>query len=176
MQFTVRDAIPFPRDQVFEAQRDKLPELAPYLHDIESITVTSREEHGAVSKLVNIWKAKGGDIPSAMRAFVKPEMLQWTDYASWDRDAWRCDWNLVLGFLPGVIECKGSTSFAEAGGRTTVTVAGDLKIFADKIPGVPRFMAAKAGETVEKFVIGMVKPNLSKTNEGVTAYLRAQAG
>ena len=27
MQFTVRDAIPFPRDQVFEAQRDKLPEL-----------------------------------------------------------------------------------------------------------------------------------------------------
>lgn len=174
MQFTVKESIPFPRERVFAAQRDKLPELAPFLHDIESITVQSREEGATVTKLVNIWKAKGGDVPAALRGFIKPEMLQWTDYASWDSEAWRCDWNIVLGFLPGVIECRGNTSFAEAAGRTTVTIGGDIRIHADKLPGVPRFMAGKIGETVEKFVVSMIKPNLSKTNEGVTSYLRAQ--
>lgn len=176
MNFSFKDSIPFSREQVFEAQRDHLPELAPYLHDIESITVEAREDLGAVSKLTNVWKAKGADIPAAVRTFVKPEMLRWTDYATWNREQWKCDWNIVLGFLPGAIECTGSTSFAEAGGRTTVTVAGDIVIHADKIPGVPRFAAGKIGSAVEKFVIGMIKPNLSKTNEGVTAYLRDQQG
>ncbi len=174
MQFSFKDAIPFPRDQVFTAQRDQMPELVPYLHDIKSIEVEERTDEGHISKLVNIWKAKGGDIPSAARAFIKPDMLQWTDYATWDAEKWQCEWNLVLGFLPGAIECTGTTVFAEANGRTTVTITGNIVIHADKM-GVPRFAAKKIGATVEKFVIGMIKPNLQKTNEGVTAYLRDQA-
>lgn len=175
MQFSFKDAIPFPRQQVFEAQRDHMPALVPYLHDIESIVVEERTEEGTVTKLVNLWKAKGGDIPKAAKAFIKPDMLQWTDYATWNQEAWTCEWNLVLGFLPGAIECVGTTSFAESNGRTTVTINGDITIHGDKIPGVPRFAAKKLGGTVEKFVIGMIKPNLQKTNEGVTAYLRAQS-
>ena len=176
MQFSIKDAIPFSRELVFQAQRDHLPDLAPYLHDIESIVVEERSTDGDVTKLVNTWTAKGGDIPTAAKGFIKPEMLKWTDYASWDQSQWRCSWNIVLGFLPGAIECTGSTSFAESGGRTTVTIAGDITIHGDKIPGIPRFMAGKLSGVVEKFVIGMIKPNLTKTNEGVTAYLRDQAG
>lgn len=176
MQFTVKESIPFSRDRVLAVQRDKLPELVPYLQGIQSIVVESREDTGTVAKLVNVWRARSSEIPVALRGFVKPEMLQWTDYATWDEAASGCQWRIVLGFLPDVIECTGSTVFAEAGGRTTVTITGDITIHADRVPGVPRFMAGKIGEAIEKFVIGMIKPNLSKTNDGVTAYLRAQGG
>lgn len=174
MQFSLKDAIPFPRAQVFSAQRDQMPELVPYLHDIESIVVEERVDEGKVVKLVNLWKAKGADIPKAARSFVKPDMLRWTDYATWDEEAWQCEWKLILGFLPDAIDCSGVTAFAESNGRTTVTITGDITIHADKI-GVPRMLAKKVGATVEKFVIGMIKPNLQKTNEGVTAYLRDNA-
>jgi len=175
MHFTIKDAIPFPRLRVFEAQRDHLSSLAPYLHDIESITVEEREDEGAVVRLVNIWRAKGGDIPAVARSFIKPSMLQWTDTARWDAEAWKCEWSSVLGFLPGAIECRGTTCFSESGGRTTVTIDGTITIHAEKIPGVPRFAAKKIGGAVEKFVVGMIRPNLKKTNEGVTRYLRDQA-
>lgn len=176
MQFSFKEAIPFPRPLVFAAQRDHLPELAAYLHDIESIVVDERTEEGSVTSLVNQWKAKGSDIPAAVRSFIKPDMLRWTDYARWDEDKWVCSWKIVLGFLPDAIHCTGTTSFAEAGERTTVTVAGDIRVDASKIPGVPRFAAGKIGGAVEKFVVNTIKPNLSKTNEGVTAYLRDHNG
>jgi uncharacterized protein YndB with AHSA1/START domain len=175
MQFSIKDAIPFPREQVFSAQRDQMPDLVTYLNDIESITVQEHEQDGHITKLVNLWVAGGADIPAAARSFVKPEMLRWTDYATWDEEKWQCEWNLVLGFLQEAVSVSGTTSFAESNDRTTVTIAGDITIKADKIPGVPRFMAKKIGPIVEKFVIGLIKPNLKKTSEGIGNYLRDQA-
>ncbi len=174
MKFTIKDSIPFPRQEVFSAQRDQLAELAPYLGDIESITVTERTEEGTVTRLVNIWKANGGDIPKVARSFIKPEMLQWTDYAAWNQDAWECSWNIELGFLPEAVKCTGATRFADKGSRTTVTIEGEITVDGEKIPGVPRFAAKKVGDAVEKFVVNTIKPNLMKTNEGVTAFLKAQ--
>ena len=175
MQFSIKDSISFPREQVFKAQRDQMPELASYLNDIESITVEEREDDGPISKLVNLWIAGGTDIPAAARSFVKPEMLRWTDYATWNQDEWKCDWKLVLGFLQDAVSVSGTTSFAEQGERTTVTIAGDITIRAEKIPGVPRFMAGKIGPVVEKFVINLIRPNLKKTSEGIGSYLRDNA-
>lgn len=175
MKFSIKESIPFPREQVFSAQRDQMPELTSYLNDIDSITVESREDDGAVTKLVNLWVAGGTDIPAAARSFVKPEMLRWTDYATWNQDEWKCEWNLVLGFLQEAVSVSGVTTFAESNDRTTVTIAGDITIKADKIPGVPRFMAGKVGPVVEKFVINLIKPNLKKTNEGISNYLRDKA-
>lgn len=172
MKFSIKDSIPFPRPQVFAAQRDQMPELTSYLNDIESITVESREDDGPITKLVNLWVAGGADIPAAARSFVKPEMLRWTDYATWNEDEWTCDWNLVLGFLQEAVSVSGTTSFAESSNRTTVTIAGDITIKAEKIPGVPRFMAGKIGPVVEKFVINLIKPNLKMTSQGIANYLR----
>ena len=172
MKFSIKDSIPFPREKVFSAQRDQMPELTSYLNDIESITVEEREDDGHISKLVNLWVAGGTDIPAAARSFVKPEMLRWTDYATWNQEEWKCDWNLVLGFLQEAVSVSGTTSFAESNNRTTVTIAGDITIDAAKIPGVPRFMAGKIGPVVEKFVINLIRPNLKMTNEGIGRYLR----
>jgi hypothetical protein len=175
MKFTIKDTIPFPRDVVYRTQRDALPELASYLNDIESITVETRTEQGDVVSFINQWKAKGGDIPAIAKAFIKPEMLRWADHAKWTEGKWQCEWNMKLGFLPDAIEAKGINTWKELDANTTlVVIEGDIRIFAEKIPGVPRMLAGKVGEAVEKFVVKMIEPNMKQTSVGVTNYLRAK--
>ena len=124
---------------------------------------------------VNHWKAKGGDIPAIAKAFIKPEMLRWADHAKWTEGKWQCEWNMKLGFLPDAIEARGVNTWKELDANTTIVVIeGDIRIFAEKIPGVPRMLAGKVGEAVEKFVVKMIEPNMKQTSVGVTNYLRAK--
>lgn len=175
MKFTIKDQIPFPRERVYRVQRDALPQMAPYLNDIESITVESKKEDGDVVSFVNQWKAKGGDIPAIAKAFIKPEMLRWADHAKWTESKWQCEWNMKLGFLPDAIVARGVNVWKELDANTTVVVIeGEIIIHADKIPGVPKLLSGKIGAEVEKFVVKMIEPNLKQTSVGVTNYLRAQ--
>lgn len=175
MKFTIVDEIPFSIEQVFEAHRDKLPDMVDRMPNVEKIIVESREEDGDIVNLVNIWHAAETDIPAVARAFVSKEMLRWTDRATWDADEHTAQWNIELGFLPGAIICRGENTFEEVGGVTRITMEGELIIHADKIPGVPRLLAGKVGPAVEKFVIGLVEPNLRETNKVVAAYLEANS-
>jgi hypothetical protein len=171
MKFTIRDTIPFPRARVFAVQRDELPNLAPYLDRIESITVTERREEGSAIHLVNLWKASNTDIPKIAQAFIKPEMMQWIDRATWDHAAFTCAWDMELGFLPGAIEARGVNRWIEDGEQTICEIEGEVIIHAGKIPGVPKMLAGKVGTAVEKFVVATIEPNLRKTGEGVRRYI-----
>lgn len=172
MKFTIQDVVPFSRDEVYAAQRDELPAMAPYLHRIESITVESRREEGNVSHIVNHWKAESSDIPNVARSFIKPEMLQWIDRATWDGDAWTCAWDMELGFLPEAIEARGLNRWDVQGDQTAVTIDGEIVVHGDRIPNVPRLLSGKLSRAVEAFVVKTIEPNLRKTNEAVARYLR----
>lgn len=175
MKFTIVDEIPFPLEQVFEAHRDKLPDMVDRMPNVEKIVVESREVDGDIVQLVNIWHAAETDVPAIARAFISKDMLRWTDRATWDEDERTTEWAIELGFLPGAIVCRGENSFEEVAGVTRITMEGELIIHADKIPGVPRLLAGKVGPAVEKFVIGLVEPNLRETNKVVAAYLEANS-
>lgn len=174
MHFTIRDTIPYPRHRVFDVQRDELPNIAPYLDRIESITVEERREEGNVVHLVNLWKASDADIPKIAQSFIKPEMMQWIDRATWDGDAFTCAWEMELGFLPDAIEARGLNRWIDDGDQTIVEIEGDVIIHAARIPGVPRMLAGKVGSAVEKFVVTTIEPNLRKTGDGVRRYLDAE--
>lgn len=172
-KFTIKDTFPFSRDEVYATQRDHLAELSAYLDDIDEIVVESREEEGDIVRFVNFWKAAPTEIPKLARPFIKPEMLQWHDYATWDASEFSCAWEMKLGFLPDAIEARGLNHWKQLGeGRTLVVIDGSITIHADRIPGIPRMMAGKAGDVIESFVVKMIEPNLKKTNLGVTQYLR----
>jgi hypothetical protein len=174
MKFTIKDSIPFPRDLVYATQRDRMPELAPFLNDIKEIIVKERKDEGHITRFINDWRAGGTDIPSIARAFIKPEMLRWLDHATWDAKAFTCEWRTELGFLPEAIEARGRNQWIDAGSSTTVIIEGEIIVNAKKVPGVPSLMAGSIGGTIEKFVVGLIEPNLKKTNEGVTKFLRQQ--
>jgi hypothetical protein len=174
-RLNVEDTIDYERELVFETFRDNLEDLVEYLPDIEDIEVESREEVDEETvKLVNKWSAEEEDIPSLAKKFIEPEMLQWTDYATWRQDEWVCDWQIEVGFLQDAISCEGQNRYLSEDGTTKIHIDGDLEVDASEIPGVPSLVANKVGSAVENFVTKLIEPNLSDVNRGVERYLDGQ--
>lgn len=171
MKFTVIDEIPFPMEDVFKTHRDKLPEMVDYMPNIDKIVVDARDEDDELVHLVNTWHAAETEVPAIARPFIKKELLSWIDRATWNADEHTVEWDIELGFLPEAITCRGSNEFEEFDGITRITMEGELTVDASKIPGVPRLLSKKLGSAVEKFVVGLVEPNLRETNKIVSRYM-----
>lgn len=169
----ITDEVAYQREDVFKTFRDELTELVPYLPDVKAIEVKERNKvDDNTMKVVNLWEAQADDIPRLARSFIKPDMLKWTDYATWRQDAWECDWTMEVGFLQDAVTCEGTTRYRESGdGKTKIEIDGTLKVDAKEIPGVPKLGAGKVGDVVENFVVKLITPNLTKVNRGIEQYL-----
>lgn len=168
----IKDELSYPLETVYPAFRDDLKHVAPYLPNVEDIIVKSSERIDENTlKVINLWKASDGDVPKLAQTFIKPDMLQWTDHATWHDDECYCEWEMVVGFLPDAVSCKGKTTYKKKGERTEVHITGELVVNAKKIPGVPRLMAGKVGSVVEAFVVKMITPNLKATNRAMEKHL-----
>ena len=175
MRIDISVEIPFSRRAVFEAYRDKLPELVPYLENVRAIIVTSRSEEGHLVKLVNRWKG-GGEIPAVVRKFLSEDLLEWDDHATWDSQAFRCNWQTVVPAFRESVDAKGFNTYVEKGpSLMQLTISGELKVDAAKIRGVPRILAGTVSPAVEAFLVGRIKPNLIAVAKGVEKYLRSKA-
>lgn len=169
--------IAFPRDVVWGAYRDRLPELVPHLPNVRRITVESRED--AVGgdpdrvDLVNIWEANA-DIPKIISGIVKPDALAWVDRASWDQGAWTCDWRIEPRVFTNNVRCGGRNTYREEGDITVLEIRGELEVDPSGIPGVPRMLAGKVAPAVEKFVVNLIRPNLLSVAEGLERFLREE--
>src|SRR5688572_27332477 len=172
MRIEVSAEIPFPRERVFQVYRDKLPELLPYLPNVRGITVVSRTDEGAVTKLLNRWKG-GGEIPGPVRKFLSEDLLEWDDHAEWNATEWTCAWKTVVPAFKDAVESSGKNRFEDLGGRTRLTIAGDLKVDAGKVKGVPRLLSGTVSPVIETFLVNAIKPNLIQTARGVEKYLQA---
>jgi hypothetical protein len=141
--------------------RDRLPEVIPFIEDIESVTVQSREEgtDGTV-KLVNIWKANP-KLPAIVTKFLKPDMLAWTDRAEYRVKKLECAWRTEPHFFTERIKCSGVTRYEPAmGGRgTRVTFDGDLELSLHNLPGVPAIFEGTLARGVETFVTALIPKN-----------------
>jgi hypothetical protein len=158
--------LPYPRERVFVAYRDRLAELIDYLPNIRSIRVVKREERGDEIDLVNEWEG-GGDFPAAARALLKESMLRWTDYATWHAKDFTVAWRTEVHAFPGAVKSSGHNRFLEAPGGMRLEIRGDLTCDATKVPGVPRFLAKTAGAAAEKVLVGQVAVNLVEVGKGV---------
>ncbi len=171
MRLTAESTLAFPRELVFRTYRDRLVDLVPYLPNIRGIERTSRSDEGAVSRVVNVWRG-GGDIPKVARAFISEKMLSWTDYATWDESTWTCAWRMEAHSLKDALRAEGTNRFLEKGAGSTLVIEGELAIDGRKLP-IPRFLAGAAGPAVEKFLVGMIRPNLTEVAKGVARFLEA---
>ncbi|MCA9566329.1 MAG: hypothetical protein KC656_00730 [Myxococcales bacterium] len=171
MRFTITDELPHPLDLVFSTHRDKLEELVEYLPNVESAKTVKREEDGPVVRLENHWVGATSDVPGVVRPWIKAEMLSWIDYAEWDASTHTCRWRLELGVLPGAITAKGETKFREEDGETIADMVGEFVVHPERLPGVPTFVAKKAAPALEKFIVGLISPNLRKSNAAVVEYI-----
>jgi len=171
MKFQLTDEIAHPLEDVFATLRDRLEELVPYLSNVDQIEVRERTEDGEVVTLENWWTGTSDDVPRVLRSFVKPDMLVWIDRARWDHDALRCDWQITLNALPEAVTAKGYNLYTEEDGETVIKMHGEFIVHPEKVPGVPTFVAKKAAPTLERFVVGLLEPNLRESNRAVGQFL-----
>ena len=165
----------YPRDVVFASYRDKLVELVPHLPNIKAIEVKNREDNEGVTRMLNIWHAKG-DIPKVAQSIIKPEMVCWEDHAKWNQDDWTCEWKVVPKFFTKNVTCSGKNHFVEQGDETVLQIRGELEIDAKGIPGVPRLLAGRIAPVIEKFIVGLLTPNLLTVSDGLVKYLDSNKG
>lgn len=172
MRIDVSVEIPFSRAQVFATYRDHLTELVPYLHNVRAITITSRQDEGDVVKLLNRWKG-GGEIPTVVRKFISEDLLQWDDHATWHASKFLCEWRTVVPAFADAVDARGQNTFVERSATSThMTIAGELKVDAKKVKGVPGLLAGTVGPAVEAFLVAAIKPNLVSVAKGVEKFLR----
>ena len=170
--------ITFPRPLVFSTYRDRLPQRVPFLPNVKGITVQSRTDDAdgkaGVTKLLNLWEAKG-EVPKMAQGIIKPEMLAWLDYATWDQDAWTCDWRIETRMFTENVKCFGHNSYEAVGDETVLRIRGELDVSLSGIPGVPKFLAGKVAPHVEKFIVGLLTPNLLSVATGLEHFLESEA-
>lgn len=88
----------------------------------------SRDDHGAVVELVNVWHG-GGEIPKAAQAVLSEAMLSWTDRATWNEDDWTCRWTIETHAFTEAVHCTGINRFIEDGPNATLLeIRGTLTI------------------------------------------------
>lgn len=174
MRIDTKATIHHPRAVAFRALRDHLVEVGEHMPNITGIDVRERTEPGpGVVEFVNVWHGEGS-IPTVAKPFIKPDMLRWTDYAHWDESDWTCSWRMETAFMTDRVRCSGVNSYSEIDATTTLLhITGELSIKLSGFPGVPGIVTRRAEPAVEKFIVGLVTPNLTKSAEAVEAYLDA---
>jgi hypothetical protein len=125
--------------------------------------------------LVNEWVSDYA-APALVSRFIKPEMLRWLDIVTWHDATRSWDWRFESNALKRALEAKG-TNYMKADGEraTTFVIEGDLDIFVEKMPGVPAFIGRRVRPQVERFILGLIEPRLRGIDQGLAAWLDAQA-
>lgn len=162
-----------PVERVAPAIRDRLPEIAPVLDDVETIRTVARVERpdGGVA-LVNEWRVNP-KLPAALDGHVTPDMLGWLDHADWSPDLTLCRWRIEPYFMAEAIRCEGATRFESAmGGRgTRATFEGTLDIAPSALARVPPAWRRPASAAVELLIGTLIPKNFRKTADAVAALL-----
>ena len=173
MEIRSESRISYPRQRVYETYRDKLSEISAYMPDIKDIIVHSRAEADGQVKIHNEW-ISDREIPAVVAKIIKPEHLRWDDHATWHDDGFYVDWVIKTRAFTEAVTCSGRNAMIADGDNTIVRLTGDLKITVTKIPGVPSFLAKRLAPQVEKFIIGLITPNLKNTNKSLQDFLDAE--
>ena len=173
MKISVVQNLPYPQLVVFRSLRDHLPALAAYMPNLSSIVNNERHEIGAGEvKLVNVWKAAPTEVPTLARPFLDPSKLSWIDRSHWRTAEWSNTWEMEVSFLKERVTCKGRTTYlAKSESPTEARIDGVLEL--DLKGMVPGLLARKVEPMIEGFVIGLIKPNFEKINDGLVLYLKA---
>jgi hypothetical protein len=136
-----------------------------------------RQHMGGVRKIEEIDRSDDGqrirrrlrfvpstEVPSFARGKIKPEMLEWTEESTYDRERHRCDYRI----LPNIPErwqdrfrSSGTYSLTEAGGKVRRVLEGEVTIKVTLVGGM-----------AERYVVGQVKKNFDDEAEAMRQVLR----
>jgi hypothetical protein len=173
MRIHSESLIHHPLALVYDAYRNRLPEVAQYIPDIREIRVHKVDENDDGAEIHNEW-ISDTEMPRGINKIIRPEHLRWDDYATWNDGNHWVDWRIKTRVFTDSVQCSGRNRFVDEGGKTRVILEGDLQINISSIPGVPRIIGKRLTPKVESFIVRLVTPNLKRVNECLQTFLDHQ--
>lgn len=156
--------------EVYTIVRDRLPELVPFLDNVSAIQELERKATPGGAHVLNRWRADAGQVPSLVRGFLKPEMLEWLDHADWNDAGLYVDWRIEPAVLAGLYRCHGRNRIVADGADVRIVISGTLTVDGANIPGVPRLLAGKVIPVMESYLVERMRPNMASLGTGVTRF------
>ena len=166
MEIRSESVIDHPRERVFMTYRDRLPEVASYIPDIEAINELLRSRDGVISTVHNEW-ISDKEVPGVLSKFVKKRDLCWDDFAKWDDDGHRLDTRVFTE----AVRCGGRNRFVAEGQSTRVIISGELDIDVERIRAIPKIVARRLKPRLEQFIVALVTPNLTEVNRSLQRFM-----
>jgi len=174
MKINVKDEFPFPADVVFHTFRDRMEEYVRYTPNITDIVIKEREEIDEKTLKMRCDWGGMGQIPKVVRSILKPEMLRWEDWQTWDADEMTNTWVIKPFYFREFVRCEGVWKFSPKGDdRTVVACSGVFEVKIDHFPPFPDSLARRASPLIEKFIGGYVKPNMVSTFRAIKKFIAA---
>jgi len=178
MKFEKESTVTHPPSVVLDLMINRMDEIAPFLPNVDEITLISRDQTPeGRPHIVRKWQGNDRQAPKAVRPFIKKETLAWIDDAVWHPQDHKVHWTLSTN-LGRLYDCSGINYFEphpdNPEGATRIRITGDLVVYPDKVPGVPKFLAKRLAPQVEKFIVNLITPNLTDVADGLQGYLDAQ--
>jgi len=182
MRFNEQSTVSHPAPLILETMIERMEEIVPFLPNVESIeTRESKKLKNGQLRIVRHWQGKADSIPSALRPFLSKEALGWIDTALWTPPEYKVEWQ-QSALSPGIArlyECKGENYFEpnpdDPKNSSRIRILGNLDVHPDRLPGLPTFLGRTLAPQIEKFVIGMITPNLRDLAKGLQGYLDQKA-
>ena len=171
MNFKSISIVKLPVESVWEMMFQRLPQIASAVEEIENVKEIERTEISIlVTKVVNVWKAKP-KFPGFISKHIKPEMLEWTDTATWYENDRKIEWTITSHYLKGM-ENSGSTLFEPAmGGKgCRITFAGALNL--NSGAGLPDFGVLNGAmlKAAESIMVQMIPGYFRKLTEALPLF------
>jgi hypothetical protein len=178
MDFDLHGHITHPAALVLATMIERMESIVPFLENVEGIeTLDRRELPGGRIHIVRRWQGASTAVPLPLRPFLSRELFAWIDTAIWTPTAHKVEWthSMAVSHVAKLYDCTGVNYFEPAPSApdvaTRVRLTGSLRVHGDAVPGVPAFVARRLVPEVERFVIGMIKPNLGSLTKGLQRYL-----
>lgn len=178
MQFKEQSIVSHPASAILETMIERMEEIVPFLPNIESIeTKESKKLKNGQIRIIRHWQGKADTIPTAIRPFISRDVLGWIDTATWTPSEYKVEWQ-QSALTPGVArlyECSGENYFEpnpdDPRNSSRIRILGKLDVHPDRLPGLPTFVGRTLAPQIEKFIIGMITPNLRNLAAGLQGYL-----
>lgn len=172
MNIDVSEEFPFPAILVFETFRDRMDEYVKHTPNITDIKIKHREVVDEKTVKMQCDWGGLGQIPAAIRNILKPEMIRWEDWQTWDSEKLTNDWIIRPFMFREYVTCHGQWKYEPLGdNRCRVTCRGVFIVKITHFPPFPDFIVHKASPLVEQMIGGYLKPNMQATFRAIKRFI-----
>ncbi len=172
MKINVMYEFAFSAQDVYLSFRDRMLEYVKYCPNLTKIVIMERADPDANTTSMRVQWHGLGQIPEIIRNILKPEMISWEDWETWDLRKLECRWVIKPYYFREFVKCEGVWKFEPRGdSRCLATCQGIFNVNITKYPPFPQFLVKSASPVIEKMIGGYIQPNLKSVFAAVGSFI-----